>query len=691
MTTRPSLALPITQLIAASFVMLATELVLIRWVPGQVRVIAYFPNLILIAAFLGIGAGCLMPRKVPLWTWPLLLIVLALTVTAMSRVAFTQESTSEHLWLLYYDLPPGAPVYHGIRLPILIILVLTAMTFVPLGGFVAERLNIFKEAEKPLAGYAADLGGSLLGVVVVSLILVSGAIPMIWFAVILIAAALLFLRPARMFLAYAVAAAALLLLIQRSDRAQYYSPYYAISVVPRPFRAFSVLTNGSLHQEAVPLSYATPAPNRGIDHIRTGYHLPYRLLGRAPRHVLILGAGTGNDVAVAINEGAERVDAVEIDPQIFRLGARHPDHPYSSPRVRRINTDAREFLNYTREKYDLIVFGTLDSMTRLSALSNVRLDNYVYTVECLQEARRHLTPDGGIVMMFQVSTPYIEDHIAGLLVRALDERPAVIRQYFVLFNRMFLAGPAFRRLAETGQMEQVREAAALQAVPTDDWPFLYLRDRELSPFYLSMIGAILLIAAVTIFGVSREMRESVATRRADVGMFLFGMAFLLTETKLVTEMNLVWGATWLTSSIVFASILLTVLLGTILTSRITVSWPFSAAGLLISLMITWAVPVRIFVGRALVTRLLASVAFIGLPMLFASLCFAIIFRRRERVDVAFGWNMFGAVAGGLLEFTSMIFGIKAMTLLAVAAYLIAILLINRETLSQRERVARSAG
>jgi hypothetical protein len=88
---------------------------------------------------------------------------------------------------------------------------------------------------------------------------------------------------------------------------------------------------------------------------------------------------------------------------------------------------------------------------------------------------------------------------------------------------------------------------------------------------------------------------------------------------------------------------------------------------------------------------LASVAFIGLPMLFASLCFAIIFRRRERVDVAFGWNMFGAVAGGLLEFTSMIFGIKAMTLLAVAAYLIAILLINRETLSQRERVARSAG
>ncbi len=670
---------PIAQLLAASFVTLATELVLIRWIPGQVRVIAYFPNLILLAAFLGIGAGCFLSCRLPLWTWPLLLIVLAAAVTAMSRVAFTQQSTSEFLWLLYFDLPRDAPVFNGVRLPILIVFVLSAITFVPLGGYIADRLNFFKQAERPLTGYAADLTGSLLGVVALTIILVSGAVPVVWFGVILIPAAFLYVRSLRSLLIFVAAGAVLLILVGWNDRAQYYSPYYAISVVPQKFNTFDVLTNGSVHQEAVPLKRELPPASRTLGLVRAGYHLPYRLLRREPRHVLILGAGTGNDVSVAIDERAERVDAVEIDPQILRLGAQHPDRPYDSPRVRAVNTDAREFLNYSEEKYDLIVFGTLDSMTRLSALSNVRLDNYVYTVECLEAARRHLTPDGGIVMLFMVGTPYIEEHISALLVRALDERPVVIRQYFFLFNRIFLAGPAFRHMAERAPLERLREAAALEAVPTDDWPFLYLRDRALSPFYVSIIGAILGITTLTVFGLSREMRQSVATRQVDVVMFLFGVAFLLTETKLVTEMNLVWGATWLASSIVFASILLTILLGTIWTSRAELSWPLCAGGLLVSLMISWAVPVRIFVGRAFGTRLAASIAFIGLPMLFASMCFAFIFRRRERVDVAFGWNMLGAVVGGLLEFSSMVFGIKAMTLLAVATYLIAILLIQRRS------------
>ena len=40
------------ELVAASFVVLFQELTLIRWLPGQIRVLAYFPNLILLSAFL---------------------------------------------------------------------------------------------------------------------------------------------------------------------------------------------------------------------------------------------------------------------------------------------------------------------------------------------------------------------------------------------------------------------------------------------------------------------------------------------------------------------------------------------------------------------------------------------------------------------------------------------------------------
>ena len=38
------------------------ELALIRWVPGSVRVVGYFTNLILIASFLGLGVGALLSR-----------------------------------------------------------------------------------------------------------------------------------------------------------------------------------------------------------------------------------------------------------------------------------------------------------------------------------------------------------------------------------------------------------------------------------------------------------------------------------------------------------------------------------------------------------------------------------------------------------------------------------------------------
>src|SRR5258708_39260265 len=60
-----------TTLVAASFVVLFQELALIRWVGAQVRVVAYFPNVILISAFLGLGSGALMARRRSLPSaWP---------------------------------------------------------------------------------------------------------------------------------------------------------------------------------------------------------------------------------------------------------------------------------------------------------------------------------------------------------------------------------------------------------------------------------------------------------------------------------------------------------------------------------------------------------------------------------------------------------------------------------------------
>lgn len=649
------------ELVAVSFVVLFIELALIRWLAAQVRVLAYFPNVVLLAAFLGLGIGSLLARRriqlAPWWA-PLLLLV-AGTGWALSRIAFTAESVTEHLWLLYYDLPQGSPVVHGVAAPILITFVLTAASFVPLGQIVAIRLRRFRDGGRPLAGYACDLTGSLLGTIAFAIASFLDATPLIWFAIPL-AASLVVLARSRMWLITGVlAACTILVIVAWTDRADAYSPYYALSRIDMPGNlGFLVLANGSQHQYAAPLKRSDVFTRPDNIALRAGYHLPYRFLPHVPRRVLILGAGSGNDAAVAIDEGVSQVDAVEIDPLIIAMGkTHHPDRPYADPRVRVINTDARSFLNNTHGTYDLIVFGTLDSMTRLSALSNVRLDNFIYTRECFEAAHRHLAADGGMAVYFGTAVDYIDARLRTLLAQATGRPPAVIAHNFGSFNRLYLAGPAFAHLSAP--------PAAATNVPSDDWPYLYLRSRAITPFYAGIVAVIALVALVSVFAAGGRLKTF------DGPLFFFGLAFLLLETKSVTEMNLVWGATWLTNAIVFGSILAMILTGTLLMQWRPLPWRISAAGLVIALLVNYLTPVHSLLAASMATKLLLSLAFVGLPIFFASTCFALQFRDEEAADVAFGWNVIGAVAGGLLELTSMVIGLKLLSIVALAAYLIA--------------------
>ena len=52
-----------------------------------------------------------------------------------------------------------------------------------------------------------------------------------------------------------------------------------------------------------------------------------RFTAHSPGEVLIIGAGSGNDVAVALARGATSVDAVEIDAHLLEVGRTHPDRP----------------------------------------------------------------------------------------------------------------------------------------------------------------------------------------------------------------------------------------------------------------------------------------------------------------------------------------------------------------------------
>src|SRR5262249_25949979 len=138
------------------------------------------------------------------------------------------------------------------------------------------------------------------------------------------------------------------------------------------------------HQEMI--SHKAPYP---------AYALPYlfnRDSGSRPfEDVLIIGAGSGNDVSRALQWGARHIDAVEIDPVIYELGQRdHPDQPYQDPRVTVHLNDGRNFLRSTDKKYDLVIFALVDSLVLHSGYSNIRLESYLFTRQCFEDVRRVL-------------------------------------------------------------------------------------------------------------------------------------------------------------------------------------------------------------------------------------------------------------------------------------------------------------
>ena len=681
-------------LLIITFTALMLELALIRWVAGQVRIVAYFPNLVLMGAFFGMGVGCLRQgRKDWLWLLPAGLIVLILAAWAGSRVAFTGKDESEFFWLLYYNLPKDATVVEALLLPLVTVFVLTAIIFIPLGQKVAEILAECQQHGRTLIGYSFDLGGSLLGVIVFTLLSLWQTFPVIWFSFALIPAILTVSGPIRNRIVYALCSFGALLLVVKAEYAQAYSPYYAINLgIPETENdhekpdTVMLSTNGSLHQIMLSVGSDRPDLDTNTAAVKSGFDIPFGFLEEIPRKALVLGAGTGNDIAVLLRQGVNSIDAVEIDPVIIEYGMLlHPNAPYGSPKVHPHIGDARNFLNASEESYDLIIFGTLDSMTRLSALSNVRLDNFVYTRESMEAAKALLSDKGGIVLHFMVGEEHIRQRIELLLADVFKEQPVVIVGNHLLFNSTFLVGPAFSHV-NAEQRQAVYSAYAKHAdayesiLPTDDWPYLYLSGRGIGAFYIKMIASILACALVLLMVFTRSNQEERKFFKSlNTPMFLFGAAFLILNTKSVTEIGLVWGNTWMTNSITFASILSVLLLSTLFFAWKPLPLDTCFGGLFASLLILYFFPLSSLLGLATPVKLLCTIPFIGLPFFFAGACFAGVFKSSSNVATALGWNVIGALCGGLLEYLNMVLGFKALYLLALLFYLIAYLAFKRKT------------
>ncbi len=650
-----------------SFALLFFELLCIRWIPAYVRYLSYFTNFILLASFLGMGLGLLAARR-PTFrfpSFPVLLLALVVVV-AVNRFELNIASTD----VLYFG--SGTTGWARAESFILLPLIFTfvAAAFIPL----ARSLGLLFTKTAPLTAYTFDILGSLAGTAAFFFISYFSLPPIYWFGV--LALLLLSLSNRGTYLrtiVLVVAAAAIALFLQRGT---YWSPYYKITLTPAQPTGYELDVNSIGHQSMIPWQAKEPF-----------YRRVYEMFPDASfQHALILGAGTGSDTATALAHGVQRITAVEIDPVIQELGAKlHPDRPYSDPRVRLVNDDGRVFLRHTKENYDLIIFALPDSLTLTSSIANLRLESFLFTQDSLAAARGALAPDGVLVLYNYYREPWLIEKLAGMVSRTFGRDSFVSTYGGQGRGAVIINGPRLARISEN--VAPYRETTATEpstelrvtgeglmgggtiAPATDDWPFVYLPRKSFPSIYLRGLAVVIAISLAGIWWIAPPQ----TLRRFDWHMFFLGVAFALLEVKALITFALLFGSTWIVNSLVFFAILTSVLIAVRVNARFAVRriWIFYVL-LFGMLALNLVVRPDALLFENVWARYLVASALIFAPVFLANVIFSHSFRDTDQADVSFASNLLGIMAGGMLEYLSMLFGYHVLLWFVIAFYALAL-------------------
>jgi Spermine/spermidine synthase domain len=397
----------------------------------------------------------------------------------------------------------------------------------------------------------------------------------------------------------------------------------------------------------------------------------------------------------------------------------HPNRPYQDPRVVPYLDDGRHFLRTTDHKYDLVVYAAIDSLILQSGYANLRLESYLFTREAFEDIKRVLNSDGVFVSYNQFRQGWAVQRVAAMAEDAFGCKPIVltlpyqetlrssdnadsttmiiatcdkrIADAFAIHGQFWLNDVPPKNLGVDGFTLQ-RAALPADQLPnwtkiapttlvhdlafaplaTDDWPFLYLRDRLIPDLNLRSVLLMSAIGLTMIYLFLPKVRGGPAARiRIDGRMFFLGAAFMLLETKAVVQLALLFGSTWLVNSLVFTAVLILILLANLYVLQIRqarLAWHY--AGLLIMLAAGAFVPTDLFIAGGALWRYAVPASLTLGPMFFAGVIFARTFRDARDPDQAFGSNIAGAVVGGFCESFSMLLGFRYLMLLAALLYIL---------------------
>lgn len=672
------------------------ELLVIRMVSSEISIFAYLQNAILVSCFLALGMGLLIGKDITVNKSILPLAILA-ACCLEPTLAESGQRISGAL-SLFHDFPVwDERVYQsGTLLPMFLgmfgtfaYLFTIWAVFIPLGAELGRQMDRCKNVN---LAYSADIFGSLCGVIFFSLLSAFSISPSVW---LLIGVTFLFCITVKASLrkidiAGIIVITSLITLrsFTSTTGTTIWSPYQKLQIeaIPEEPLEWRVSTNNTGLQQIQ--SVISAQKQREKDDFPpqrfSQYDLPGLLSPHAQR-VLVVGAGTGNDVAGILRQTPNaQVTAVELDPQLIQTGRIYnADHPYSSPSVHVIYNDARAFFDTAKEQFDLIVFGLLDSHTTPN-ISNARLDNFVYTHEGIQKARQLLAPNGLLFLIFQVQRDYIGERLSNVLAKSFDGQHP--RAYLIENSPMGWGGLAFisgdfsridTMMTNDSELKAYLDSRRVifpvisqseVLVTTDNWPYLYIFKPTIPSLFWVLGGMLLILWIFTSYISQKSIVLPNFSSIEHRHFFCMGAAFSLMQVYLLSRAAVMFGSTWFVNTVVSIGILLGILVANSLSTLLPSKVVKGCWVILMGVAALYGLQIDVGSSSSFLVQFTVGVVICAIPTMLSGILFARTFSRTELASKSLGANLFGALIGAVLQLLSFRFGIGSLALSAALFY-----------------------
>lgn len=192
-----------------------------------------------------------------------------------------------------------------------------------------------------------------------------------------------------------------------------------------------------------------------------GGYFPFLFLKESEKDsALIIGAGGGRDVVVALLGETKSITAVEVNPEVVQMVKDYETFNggiYSSkPNVKVAVAEGRNYIRTRHAKYDIIILAIPITKSSRSVEGYALTENYLFTVESMADYLDHLTPEGRIVIVSH-DDPEIY-RLISLALTAFEQRdvsqPEAMKHIYTIASGMMPAIVIKKQPFEPGEIEK---------------------------------------------------------------------------------------------------------------------------------------------------------------------------------------------------------------------------------------------